>query len=119
MHAGPTYESTITTTYDAGDRPTQIADSLSGKTITREYDGLNRLTCETTATPPQCTVSYTYAGNGKTMTVAGQPAVGYAYDLADRLTQVARGASTGIFSRPAENARFLLLNLLSRAYSMP
>lgn len=36
-----------TSAYDAGDRLTQIADSVSG-TTTRTYDNLNRLTSETT-----------------------------------------------------------------------
>lgn len=37
------FSSTITYTYDAGDRATQIADTAGG-TITRSYDGLDRLT---------------------------------------------------------------------------
>ena len=40
-------------TYDAGNRVTQIVDSING-TITRGYDGLDRLTSETT---PQGSVS--------------------------------------------------------------
>ena len=40
-----TYASTITTTYDAGDRATDIVDSVAG-TIERTYDLLDRLTEE-------------------------------------------------------------------------
>jgi YD repeat-containing protein len=52
----PTYESTITHSYDAGDRLIQAVDSVSG-TITRSYDALDRLTSEVT---PQGSVSYPY-----------------------------------------------------------
>ena len=41
------YQSTVTYTRDAGNRVTQISDSLSGN-ITRSYDGLDRLLSETT-----------------------------------------------------------------------
>jgi RHS repeat-associated protein len=90
--AGPTYASTITTTYDAGDRATDIVDSVAG-TIERTYDLLDRLTEEVT---PEGTVSYTYddADRRATMTVAGQTAVSYSYDSADRLTGVTRGTPT-------------------------
>jgi len=40
---------------------TQIVDSLGG-TITRAYDGLDRLTSETT---PEGSLSYTYDVNGR------------------------------------------------------
>jgi RHS repeat-associated protein len=88
----PTYASSVTTTYDAGDRATDIVDSLAG-TIERTYDLLDRLTDEVT---PEGTVSYTYddADRRDTMTVAGQIAVSYSYDNADRLTGVTRGAAS-------------------------
>jgi RHS repeat-associated protein len=89
-----TYAGGATTTYtwDAGNRLTQIVDSISG-TITRTYDGLDRLTQEVT---PQGTVSYIYdaAGRPTTITVLGQSTVTYAYDNADRLTQITQGAAT-------------------------
>lgn len=91
--SGPTtYESTITFTYDGGDRMTKAVDSVYG-TLTGGYDGLNRLTSETT---PQGSVTYTYdaAGRRRTMTVAGQPAVTYDHDDADRLTGITQGSST-------------------------
>jgi RHS repeat-associated protein len=90
--APPTYASIITATYDAGDRVTDIVDSVAG-TIERTYDLLDRLTEEVT---PEGTVSYTHddADRRATMTVAGQTAVSYTYDNADRLTGVTRGAAS-------------------------
>ena len=83
--------STTTYTYDAGNRLTQVVDSVSG-TITLTYDNLDRLTAEAT---PQGTVSYTYdvAGRRRSMTVQGQTPVTYTYDDAHRLTKITQGAS--------------------------
>ena len=84
-------------TYDAGNRVTTIQEKNAGgtvtATITRTYDGLDRLTNETTA---QGTVNYVYdnASRRTSMTVAGQTAVTYTYDNANRLTQVQQGTST-------------------------
>ena len=88
----PSYASTTTTTYDAGNRPTQVVDSSAG-TITRTYDLLDRLTQEVT---PEGTITYTYdaAGRRATMQVAGQTSVSYTYDNADRLTAITQGSST-------------------------
>jgi RHS repeat-associated protein len=90
--AGPTYASTITTTFDAGDRATEIVDSVAG-TIERTYDLLDRLTEEVT---PEGTLTYTYddAGRRASMTVAGQTAVSYTFDNADRLTGITRGTAS-------------------------
>jgi RHS repeat-associated protein len=89
--APPTYASTITTTFDAGDRPTEIVDSVAG-TIERTYDLLDRLTEEIT---PEGTLTYTYddASRRASMTVAGQTAISYTLDDADRLTGVTRGTA--------------------------
>jgi RHS repeat-associated protein len=88
----PTYASTITTTYDAGDRATGIADSVGG-TISRTFDLLDRMTQEDT---PEGTIDYTYddAGRRSTMTVAGQTAISYTYDNANRLTAITRGTAS-------------------------
>ena len=77
---------TTTYTYDKGNRLTQISDSVSGP-ITLTYDGLDRLTLESTS---QGSVTYTYdaAGRRASMTVAGQSSVLYSYDNANRLTQI-------------------------------
>ncbi len=66
---------------------------MATATITRGYDGLDRLTQEVT---PQGTVNYTYdnASRRATMTVVGQTQVVYIYDNANRLTQVQQGTST-------------------------
>ena len=84
-------------TYDAGNRVTQIQEKDAGgtvtATITRIYDGLDRLTQEVTA---QGTVNYGYdnASRRTSMTVAGQTAVTYTYDNANRLTTIQQGTST-------------------------
>ena len=88
----PTYASTITATYDGGDRLTQVVDSVAG-TITRVYDLLDRPTSEAA---PEGTITYTYdsASRRATATVTGQTAVSYSFDNADRLTGVTRGTAT-------------------------
>ena len=94
--ANPTaYTSTIGYTYDSSNRATQIADSVGG-TITRTYDGLDRLSQEQTA---EGTVSYIYdaASRRSTMTVAGQSTVNYTWDNADRLTQIQQGTDVIAF----------------------
>jgi RHS repeat-associated protein len=98
-----TFASTVTYTYDAGDRATQIMDSVGG-TITRTYDGLDRLTQEQT---PEGIIAYTYdnAGRRATMTVTGQPSVTYTYDNANRLVQIAKGTDTTIFAYDNANRR--------------
>lgn len=88
----PVYVSTVSTTYDAGNRATDVVDSVAG-TIERTYDLRDRLIEEVT---PEGTIGYTYdaASRRATMTVAGQTAVSYTFDNADRLTGVTRGAAT-------------------------
>jgi RHS repeat-associated protein len=91
--ASPTsYASTVTYTWDGGNRLTGAIDSLSG-TIERAFDGLDRLTQEHN---PQGQIDYTYYANGlrHTMTVQGQPIVNYTYDDANRLTQISQASAT-------------------------
>lgn len=84
-------------TYDAGNRITQVQEKDASNnvtaTITRTYDGLDRLTQEVT---PQGQIDYTYdnASRRTSMTVAGQTAVTYTYDNANRLTQITQGTNT-------------------------
>lgn len=100
--ANPTaYTSTATLTWDAGNRLTQIVDVQAGKTttITRTYDGLNRMTSEATE---QGEVDYTYDNGGRRtgMTVKNGPstarviaqAVSYGYDGANRLVTIKQAA---------------------------
>lgn len=103
---GPSYESTVNYTYDTADRIQSAADSLSG-TITRGYDGLDRITSETT---PQGSISYVYdaVGRRQTMTVVGQPSVNYTFDVADNLTQITQGALMVQFSYDAASRRTAL-----------
>lgn len=105
--ANPTaYLSTVAYTYDAGDRITQIVDSANG-TITRSYDGLNRLTSETT---PQGTVSYAYdaAGRRTQTTAPGQPDTTFAYDNANRLTGITQGSQNVGVAYDNANRRTIL-----------
>ena len=68
-----------------------VTDSVSG-TIKGTYDGLDRLTSETT---PQGAVDYTYdaAGRRVAMSLAGQADITYSYDEANRLTGITQAAS--------------------------
>ena len=82
--------------YDAAGRLIAAADSLSGA-ISYTYNdygcstcsgrGMDRIAQETT---PHGSVSYTYDALGRrtSMTVAGQSAVNYAYDVNSRLTNI-------------------------------
>jgi YD repeat-containing protein len=80
---GTAYRSTINYTWDGGNRLTQAADSIAG-TITRSYDGLDRVTQEQT---PQGIVGYTYdnASRRAMMTVSGQAQTSYMWDNSNRL----------------------------------
>lgn len=90
-------------TWDLGGRLTQLQDSFGG-TITRSYDGLDRLLSETT---PQGTVTYTYdaAGRRLTMQAGGQAQVTYSYDNGNRLTGITQGSSSVAFGYDAANRR--------------
>ncbi len=85
-------DATVTETWDAGDRLTQVTDTQGG-TLTRSYDGLDRLTRETTA-QGQVDYSYDAASRRAGMTVAGQPSVSYRYDAAARLTTITQAAAS-------------------------
>jgi RHS repeat-associated protein len=100
------YATTVTYTWDDGNRITGAADSLSG-TIELEFDGLDRLTQEHN---PQGQIDYTYYPDGlrQTMTVLGQPSVNYAYDDADRLTQISQGTTTVEIAYDSMNRRSTL-----------
>ncbi|MDH2352296.1 RHS repeat-associated core domain-containing protein [Bradyrhizobium sp. SSUT112] len=90
-------------TWDLGGRLTQIQDSLAG-TVTRSYDGLDRLLNETTT---QGTVTYTYdaAGRRLTMQAGSQAQVTYSYDNGNRLTGITQGSSSLTFAYDAANRR--------------
>ncbi|AOY90738.1 hypothetical protein BKK79_02085 [Cupriavidus sp. USMAA2-4] len=99
-------DATVSYTFDAGNRLTQLADSVGG-TLTRSYDGLDRLSSETT---PQGSVSYGYdtADRRTSLTVAGQTAVSYAYDNANRLTGITQGSAQVGFTYDAAGRRTTL-----------
>jgi YD repeat-containing protein len=71
---------------------TKAVDSIAG-TISRQYNGLDRLTQEVT---PQGTVNYTYdnAGRRSTMQVVGQSQVTYTWDNTNRLTAINQGSQS-------------------------
>jgi RHS repeat-associated protein len=87
-----TYESTITTTFDAADRTHDLVDTAAG-TITYGYDGLDRIASET-STQGAVTYAYDDAGRRTRMTLAGQPDVIYAYDNANRMTGITQATSS-------------------------
>ncbi len=97
------YESTISYSYDADSRLIQTVDSVTG-TITRSFDGPDRLTSEVT---PQGSVSYAYdaAGRRTSMSVSGQTAVTYGYDNANRLTQITQGSANVSFGCDNDSRR--------------
>ncbi len=85
--------SSMTLTFDAGNRLTKIVDP-SG-TISRSYDGRDHVLAETTALG-NVTYGYDAAGRRSNMTVAGQTAVVYTYDNADRLTGISQGGTANV-----------------------
>lgn len=90
----------VSYTWDGGNRLTIVQDTVGGvsNTITRTYDGLDRLTEEQVVQASSIigTVDYTYdaASRRATMTVSGQSPVTYTWDNANRLTQIVQGTST-------------------------
>jgi RHS repeat-associated protein len=100
---GTTAQSTISFTYDAGNRLTQATDSSFG-VVTRTYDSLGHVLTETT---PQGSISYTYdnAGRRTTMQVAGQQQVIYTWDNANRLTGIGQGTKSVGFTYDNLNRR--------------
>lgn len=103
MQTGPTYDSTISYAYDAGNRLIQTVDSVAG-TFSRGYDGMDRLTSETS---PQGVLSYSYdaAGRRATQQVTGQSQITYSYDNANRLTGITQGTVSVSFGYDNENRR--------------
>lgn len=98
-----TYSSTLNYTYDAGNHRLQAIDSANGAII-RSYDGLDRLTSESS---PQGTVSYSYDAMGRRvgMTVPGQPNITYSWDAASRMSAITQGTQTVSFTYDAANRR--------------
>ncbi|MGA9669748.1 MAG: kelch repeat-containing protein, partial [Terracidiphilus sp.] len=103
LQPGPTYQSTVSYTFDAGNRLAGVTDSVSGG-ISRSYDLLDRLLSETT---PQGSVGYTYDADGRrqTMTVSGQSPVNYSFDNASRLTSITQAAANVSFNYDNDGRR--------------
>ncbi len=116
--ANPTaYASTIDYAFDAGSRMTQAADSANG-TITRAYDGFDRLLQEA---GPQGQIDYGYYASGlrQSMTASGQAPVAYTYDDANRLARIAQEADQAEFAYDQADRRtnVTLPNGLRMAYT--
>jgi RHS repeat-associated protein len=90
-----TYSSSITYTYDAGNRLKSIADTRGG-TITTTYDDFDRLTNETAPNAPRGGIVYTYdkASRRATMKVGSLSTVTYTYNNADQPTVITQGTSS-------------------------
>lgn len=101
--AGPTYQSTVSYTWDAGNRLTSLSDSIAGS-ISRSYDGLDHLLSETTTLG---SVAYTYDADERrqTMTVSGQSPISYTFDDASRLISIVQGSSSVSFSYDGDRRR--------------
>jgi YD repeat-containing protein len=95
-----TYASTITNTFDAGNRLTKAVDTIAG-TFQRGYDGLSRLTSETA---PQGSITYVpdAAGRRASMQVTGQSQVTYGYDNANNLKTITQGSNLVQFGYDAD-----------------
>jgi RHS repeat-associated protein len=89
------YSSSITYTYDAGNRITKIEDTRGG-TISRTYDDLDRLKSETAPNSPTGGVVYTYdnADRRATMKVGSLSTVNYTYNNANQPTAITQGTSS-------------------------
>lgn len=99
----PACQSTVSYGLDAGNRLTGVTDSIGGS-ISRTYDGLDRLLSETT---PQGSVGYTYDADERrqSMTVPSQSAISYAFDSDSRLTSITQGAASVAFGYDADSRR--------------
>jgi RHS repeat-associated protein len=96
------YSSSITYTYDAGNRVTKIVDTREG-TITRTFDDLDRLKSETAPNAPRGGIVYTYdnADRRATMKVGSLSAVTYTYNNANQPTAITQGTSSVGFTYDA------------------
>ncbi|WP_431264066.1 RHS repeat-associated core domain-containing protein [Roseateles chitinivorans] len=84
------FKSTVTYTWDAGDRLVKAIDSSSGE-ISWSFDGLDRPLSETTS---QGSVGYAYDAGGRrtAMTLQGLPTTRYVWDKGDRLVRITQDA---------------------------
>lgn len=101
--AGPTYESTVTVSYDSLNRLTQTVDSIVG-TTSRQFDDVQRTMTESS---PNGVVTYSFdaAGRRIAMTAGSQNKTNYMYDNADHLTQIVQGTSTVQMTYDSDNRR--------------
>src|SRR5579859_3575654 len=90
--SGNAFESTVSYSYDAGQRLISMVDSESG-TIADTFDGLDRLVTEAS---PQGFLSFSYdaAGRRTSVVATGQSPISYSYDNANRMTQIVQASSS-------------------------
>jgi len=93
-------DATVTYSYDAAGRMSEIADTQSAGNIVFGYDDANRLTSETT---PAGVVNYAYnAANQRiSMTAADAAPVNYGYDTAGRLQTITQGSEVFTYAYDA------------------
>jgi RHS repeat-associated protein len=84
---------TITPTFDAGDRLLALVDSRNGN-LGFSYDGLDRLTQSINGQNKAVNYTYDPAGRRATMIPDQQATVNYNYDNANRLTSIVQGSET-------------------------
>jgi len=105
---------TVSYGYDAAGQPTAFTYQLGSTTlgdIAYTYDRAgNRVQlagswARTGLPQPVASATYDAAGRRTGMTVPGQSPVSYTYDNANRLTQIAQGTSTVVFSYDATGRR--------------
>jgi RHS repeat-associated protein len=106
---------TVGYTWDAGNRLTEVVDSVGGA-VTRAFDLFDRLTTETTALGtvrydnPEIPGDRGYDTLGRRlwMEVPGQTRITYVWDVANRLAQIRQGTQVVSFAYDDANRRTLL-----------
>jgi RHS repeat-associated protein len=90
--SGSSAQTTIASTYDAGNRMTKAVQTPGG-TYQLSYDGLNDILSQTS---PAGTVTRTYDSFGlpTSLTAPGQTKITYTYDKDERLTKIAQGSTS-------------------------
>ncbi len=105
--SGGSYTTSITYSYDGGNRLLTVVDSISGQ-ITRGYDGLDNVTSESsTISGTGHTVAYGFdtLGRRTSMTLDSQQPVTYSYDPLNHPTQISQGTSSVSFGYDAVGHR--------------
>jgi RHS repeat-associated protein len=100
VRSGPAGTAETRYSWDSGDRLTAAVESPSGQTIEQEWDDLDRLVVERSATG-RIESSYDAAGRRLEMRLDGGEPTRYRWDAEDRLAAVERGMISVAFDRDA------------------